>query len=162
MYQATCPFCEPKVQEAKFAESKNFIAIYNISPILPGHSLIIPKRHIASLMALDDSELCEMMIFSKNIVKILLRAFGVNAFNWTIQEGEEAGQTISHLHLHLIPRKQGDLPQPGDWYPRLRESQSNVIDSEERQRLLPQEMRRVVDKIKATAREINPSILLPK
>jgi bis(5'-adenosyl)-triphosphatase len=103
-----------------------------------------------------------MMVFSKDIVKILLKTFGVKAFNWTIQEGEEAGQTISHLHLHLIPRKQGDLPQPGDWYPRLRESQSNVIDSEERQRLSPQEMRRVVDKIKAIAKEINPALLLPK
>ena len=62
---SSCPFCGTNIRETVFAESKNFCAIYNIAPILPGHSLIIPKRHLESLMDLSDSELCEMMIFGR-------------------------------------------------------------------------------------------------
>lgn len=146
-----CPFCGTNIDESVFAESENFCAIYNIAPILPGHSLIIPKRHLGSLMDLSDSELCEMMIFGRDVVRILLRAFDSAAFNWTIQEGEEAGQTVQHLHMHLIPRESNDLPQPGDWYPLLRKSQLEVIDSDSRPRLTPHEMQEVVARIRQVA-----------
>lgn len=148
-----CPFCNSEVSDATFAESENFRAIYNIAPILPGHSLIIPKWHIQSLMYLSDNELCEMMIFGRNVVAKLLAAFKAQAFNWTIQEGEEAGQTVPHLHLHLhlIPRKTKDLPQPGDWYPLLQNNINNhvdVIDSETRLRLTPEEIKKIVSHLK--------------
>lgn len=149
-----CPFCYPNVEESKFAETDNFVAIYNVAPILPGHSLVIPKWHLESLMELTNTELCEMTIFSRDAVKILLETFGVGAFNWTIQEGEAAGQTVFHLHLHLIPRESDDLPQPGDWYPLLRKSQTENIDSESRPRLTPNEMRKVVMKIRGTASKL--------
>lgn len=149
-----CPFCSPGVEEISFAESDRFRAIYNAAPILPGHSLVIPKRHLHSLMQLTDSELCEMMVFSRATVRILLEVFGDGAFNWTLQEGEAAGQTVPHLHLHLIPRESNDLPHPGDWYPLLRESQSEIIDSESRPRLTSEEMRTVVAKIRETAGKI--------
>lgn len=135
-----CPFCLPKACENAFAESENFLALYNIAPILPGHSLVVPKRHVSSLMDLDEDELCEFTCFGREMVRVLMEAFGVDSFNWTIQEREEAGQTIEHLHLHLLPRTPGDLPEPGDWYPRLRAQQSQVIDSDKRQRLTRAEM----------------------
>ena len=143
-----CPFCNPNREEIKFNESENFLAIYNIAPILPGHSLIIPKRHVESLMGLSNNEVCEMMLFSRDTVKILLEVFVVSGFNWTIQEGEEAGQTVPHFHLHLIPRKPNDLPKPGDWYPLMRESESNIIDSSARPRLSAEEMRSIVSRIR--------------
>jgi bis(5'-adenosyl)-triphosphatase len=146
-----CPFCDPNIEETKFLESDNFLAIYNIAPILPGHSLIIPKEHLQSIMELSHSELCEMMVFSRDTVQVLLKAFGADAFNWTIQEGEEAGQTISHLHLHLIPRTPKDLASPGDWYPLLRKSESKAIDSDARPRLSSIEMRETVEKIRKIA-----------
>lgn len=151
---SNCPFCSVNVNETVFTESENFRAIYNIAPILPGHSLIISKRHLQSLMDLSDSELCEMMTFGRDVVRILLRAFDTSAFNWTVQEGEEAGQTIPHLHMHLIPRERNDLPQPGDWYPLLRKSQSEVIDSDSRPRLTPHEMKEIVNRIKQVAMEL--------
>ena len=151
---SSCPFCSTNIRETVFAESENFRAIYNIAPILPGHSLIIPKHHLQSLMDLSESELCEMMIFGRNVVRILLSAFGVAAFNWTIQEGEEAGQTVPHLHMHLIPRESNDLPRPGDWYPLLRESQSAVIDSDSRPQLTPHEMKEVVTRIRHVAKKL--------
>jgi bis(5'-adenosyl)-triphosphatase len=150
-----CPFCESNVQDYKFAESESFLAIYNIAPILPGHSLIIPRWHIQSLMELSDIEFCEMTTFSRIVVKILLKTFGARAFNWTIQEGEGAGQTVPHLHLHLIPREDNDLPNPGDWYPLLRKSETEIIDSESRPRLTPDEIKGVVEKIRATANKLH-------
>ncbi|GFO82751.1 MAG: hypothetical protein A49_23780 [Methyloceanibacter sp.] len=74
--------------------------------------------------------------------------FGTSAFNWTIQEGAAAGQTIRHLHMHLIPRKAGDLPHPGDWYPRLTESENGLIDSSRRQQLTREQLREIARRIK--------------
>lgn len=143
-----CPFCSEKILHTKFDESNKFIAIYNIAPILPGHSLIIPKKHVESLLDLTEEDLYEMVSFSRNVVKALLMAFNVNAFNWTIQEGEEAGQTVSHLHLHLIPRQMNDLPRPSDWYPLLRKSEANIIDSKSRKLLTSVEIKTIIGQIR--------------
>ena len=148
-----CPFCREEVQADHFAGSDNFLALYNLAPILPGHSLVIPRRHILSLMDLDDRELCELTLFSRDVVKILQKAFGSRAFDWTIQEGLEAGQTIPHLHLHIIPRVQGDLPQPGDWYPLLEQSEAEIIDSEARPKLTEDEMRAIVRRLREIRNE---------
>lgn len=146
--ETTCPFCDIGVNSSLFAESDNFRALYNIVPILPGHSLIIPKKHITSVMEFTDSELSELMVFSRNVLTILIKVFKAEAFNWTIQEGAQAGQTISHLHLHLIPRKRNDLSNPGNWYPELLRSESERIESEPRRRLTEDETRDVVLRIK--------------
>lgn len=143
-----CPFCDTSSADDTFAESPHFRAIYNLAPILPGHSLVVPKRHVHSFLSLTDDEAMEMTLFSRRVVSILLRVFAAESFNWTIQEGEEAGQTVPHMHLHLIPRLPQDLPQPGDWYPRLRESQSEAIDSRNRRRLSKSERYEVVSRIR--------------
>jgi bis(5'-adenosyl)-triphosphatase len=143
-----CIFCQEKVQENYFLESENFLAIYNLAPILPGHSMVIPKKHHQSLMELSEAELCEMTIFARKTVKLLMKAFSVTAFNWTIQEGVEAGQTVPHLHLHLIPRAEKDLPQPGDWYPLLKASEEEDIDSEARPRHSYEEIAQIVEKLR--------------
>lgn len=151
-----CAFCHPHVQENHFARSENFLAVYNIAPILPGHSLIIPKWHVLSLMALSEQELCEMMLFSRKVVQVLMNVFGHTGFDWTIQEGIEAGQTIPHLHLHVIPRAQNDLPQPGDWYPRLKQSELEIIDSSARPKLSFDELQTIAAKLKEAAKEVFP------
>jgi len=115
-----CPFDdESYLQRVVFAQSDGFIAIYNISPITPGHSLIIPRRHVESLYHLTESECVDFVTFARRVTKLLLRVFSSDAFDWTIQEGEPAGQSITHLHLHVIPRIEGDLESPGAWYPKL-------------------------------------------
>jgi bis(5'-adenosyl)-triphosphatase len=150
-YKADCPFCNINTDKTEFAESEHFRAIYNIAPILPGHSLIIPKSHVTSLLDLDEADISEMVSFSLQCVKMLQKAFNATGFNWTIQEGEEAGQTVRHLHLHLIPRKRNDLPHPGDWYPKLLQSESELIDSEERHKLSEEQVSVVVTMIKKVA-----------
>lgn len=149
-----CVFCRKDVYELSFAASENFLSLYNLAPILPGHSLIIPKRHVLSLMELTEQELCELMVFSRDVVRVLMKAFGSTAFNWTIQEGIEAGQTVPHLHLHLVPRKEKDLPQPGDWYPFLEQSETDLMDSDIRAKFSLDEMKMIATKLKETAQEV--------
>lgn len=147
--QEHCPFCEPNTNNSTFMESNLFRALYNKAPILPGHSLVVPKRHITSIMDLNDVEACEIIGFSRDVVKMLMKAFQASGFDWTIQEGIDAGQTVEHLHLHLIPRKHNDLTSPGDWYPMLVESEkSGIIDSESRSQLTPDEMESIVNHLK--------------
>jgi bis(5'-adenosyl)-triphosphatase len=146
-----CPFCNTHVLDAEFAESENFRAIYNRAPILAGHSLVIPKRHVTSLMDLNELELCEFVAFGRKSLKILLRAFDARSFDWSIQEGKEAGQTVPHLHLHLIPRKPNDLARPGDWYSELCKSQPGILDSESRAKLTPDQMKEAVTNLRKIA-----------
>ncbi len=150
----SCVFCQKKIQENHFFASENFLAIYNIAPILPGHSMVIPKLHHQSITELSDPELCEMTLFARKTVNLLMKTFGAKAFNWTIQEGEEAGQTVPHLHLHLIPRVEKDLPHPGDWYPLLKESEAKIIDSDVRSRFSYDEIVQVVERIRSVAKEM--------
>jgi bis(5'-adenosyl)-triphosphatase len=144
-----CPFCDASRERSTFAERGEFLAIYNIAPILPGHSLIIPRWHVSSLLDLSDAEIAEMVRFSRDVVRNLMIIFGATGFNWTVQEGEESGQTVPHLHLHLIPRSSGDLPSPGAWYPELIKSESDHIDSQDRFRLTQDQLATVADRIRS-------------
>jgi bis(5'-adenosyl)-triphosphatase len=144
-----CAFCKPDIEAAAFAEQGDFRAIYNQSPILPGHSLVVPIWHVPSLLDLTSAELSQMVEFSRRVVGNLVRIFKAEGFNWTIQEGAVAGQTVPHLHIHLIPRKDGDLPNPGEWYPRLLKSEVKIIDSDERPRYSAEEVRRIAEYIRA-------------
>jgi bis(5'-adenosyl)-triphosphatase len=139
-----CPFCKSSIKQVAFVESENFLAIYNRSPILPGHSLIIPRDHYQRLLDVPPILLAEMMEFSTRAVRILMMAFKAEAFDWTIQDGAAAGQTVPHLHLHLIPRLPNDLSNPGDWFIELEKSN---IDSGQRRKLTMEEMIEIVEYI---------------
>lgn len=132
-------------------ESENFLAIYNIAPVLPGHSLIIPKNHITSFILLDKEQLTEFLETTRHAVRILLKAFNTDAFDLSVQEKPEAGQTIEHLHLHIVPRIKGDKPNPGDWYPVIHKNDQMIIDNEGRKRLPDEDIRTIVEKLKGVA-----------
>ncbi len=143
-----CPFCRSGIRDLSFFENKDFIAIYNVAPIVPGHALVFPKKHITSLLDLADKDLFEFIKFSRSVIKILSKAFNTGAFNWTLQEKEEAGQSIAHMHIHIIPRKPEDLPHPGDWYPKLKYNINNILDSHKRERLSREQLKVIVEKLK--------------
>lgn len=144
-----CPFCSAVDNDLWFCESENFVAIYNIAPILPGHSMIIPKNHYSNVLDMDNDKLSEMMIFSREVINILTIAFKAESYNWTIQDGEPAGQTVDHVHMHIIPRTEGDLPDPGDWYPLLQKSTTDNIDSSLRAKFNNQEYQNIINHLKA-------------
>lgn len=149
MRMESCPFCALEVKDISFLENENFLAIYNIAPIVPGHSLIIPKEHIVSLFELNEQQLKEFLVLAQKAARILSIAFDTISFNWSIQERAYAGQSVPHLHMHVIPRTDGDLPKPGDWYPELEKNfYSSHIDSNERPKYTREQMIQIVKELR--------------
>ena len=130
-----CIFCTRAIVEKSFYSTADFSALYNIAPILPGHTLIIPNRHYQSLTELPETELGNMMIFARKITAVLKAVYTCDGFDWTIQDGISAGQTIPHLHLHIIPRKPFDLPESNEWYSKIPENETQLLDSRQRVRM---------------------------
>ncbi len=144
-----CVFCNEEIERNQFYESENFRVIYNIAPILPGHTLIIPKTHYSSFLELSRELREELINLSHKVAEILLKIFKCGGFDLTLQDGEVAGQTVLHLHLHLIPRKEGDLDSPGEWYPEMRASfPFQEHDSSDRNLLERGEMEMIVSHLR--------------
>jgi bis(5'-adenosyl)-triphosphatase len=130
-----CPFCGDQAAESSFALEGGILAIYNISPLLPGHSLIVPEHHAGSLFDLSEDEISRFFAFARKVTHFLMQVYNAEAFDWSLQEGEIAGQSVEHLHLHIIPRTSGDLPEGVEWYSLLYGQQSQGLDNPERVRL---------------------------
>jgi bis(5'-adenosyl)-triphosphatase len=143
-----CPFCFTLPLPGTILESRYFVAICNIAPILPGHTLIIPRKHTESLFSLTEEELTDLIFFTRKVAALLLKAFNTRDYNLSLQEGDSAGQTISHLHWHILPRIAGDLPEPGGWYELLYPSEQVSLDSPERQKLNPAELNNLASLIR--------------
>jgi len=150
-----CHFCRKEILEKSFCTTSRFSAFYNIAPILPGHSLIIPNAHNQSLFELSDDELSEMMVFARKVTSVLKTVFNCNGFDWTIQDGVSAGQTIPHLHLHIIPRKPLDMPESNEWYSKIPQSEEGILDSENRARLNEKEYNEITAMLKDRCASIN-------
>lgn len=88
------------------------VAIRDGFPVSKGHTLIIPKRHIASLFELTAEEQTALFDLLGLARKQLLDEIEPDGFNIGINDGTAAGQTVMHLHIHLIPRYAGDQPDP--------------------------------------------------
>jgi bis(5'-adenosyl)-triphosphatase len=144
-----CPFCLPEILNSVFAKSENYYAIYNIAPVFPGHSLIIPKEHIVSILDLSESQLIEMTLFAGKVTRLLLRVFKTEGFNWSIQSSESAGQTIEHVHFHIVPRTKGDLKIPGNWYPKIQNNDSEILDSMFREKLDLSQMDKIISHLRS-------------
>jgi len=146
-----CPFCHPDVRDYAFYENRGYLAIINIAPVLPGHSLVIPELHRASLTVLNTDEMCAFMETARKATIILMKAFDTDAFDWSVQEKAEAGQSIEHLHLHIVPRLKNDLDKPGDWYPLVHVNDEELIDGFNRRRLSLQEKEIIVGRLRKVA-----------
>ena len=97
----------------KFDENEFFFALRDGYPVTPLHTLIVPQRHIISYFELNPSERQNLFPFlerQKN--KILTEDSTVTAFNIGINDGPDAGRSVHHLHIHLIPRRPGDVENP--------------------------------------------------
>ena len=106
-----CIFCNlPKKRIIR--ESKYFIVTRDIYPISENHTLIISKRHIRFFEDLSLNERQELIELIFSIQQNLKKKFCYQDFNIGINDGENAGQTIPHFHLHIIPRIQGDVDDP--------------------------------------------------
>ena len=106
-----CPFCTLQ-PEATVAGNALAVAVYDGFPVSPGHALIIPRRHIASLFEATADERGALLDLLAETRGLLLQRFHPDSFNIGINDGPAAGQTVMHLHIHLIPRYGGDTADP--------------------------------------------------
>jgi diadenosine tetraphosphate (Ap4A) HIT family hydrolase len=107
----TCPFCT--LADSRIVASNDFaLVIRDGFPISPGHTLIIPRRHIGSFFELEESERASLLALLDQAKEELEGIFQPDGFNIGINDGAAAGQTVPHLHIHLIPRYLGDRPDP--------------------------------------------------
>lgn len=109
--QLYCPFCNPDITRIILA-NHHAVAINDGYPVSPGHSLIIPKRHIASFFEANREEQSALLDLISEMQELLVKERKPDGFNIGINVGEAAGQTVMHLHIHLIPRYAGDKPDP--------------------------------------------------
>tara|TARA_X000001036_G_scaffold254825_1_gene237224 strand:+ start:9518 stop:9904 length:387 start_codon:yes stop_codon:yes gene_type:complete len=97
----------------KIDENEFFFAIRDGYPVTPLHTLIIPQRHILSFFELDSTEQKHLFPFiEKQRNVILSKDSSVTGFNIGLNDGRDAGRSVDHLHIHLIPRRSGDMPNP--------------------------------------------------
>jgi ATP adenylyltransferase len=107
-----CLFCKVS-QERKIAVNELCYAILNNYPVTEHHTLIIPKRHVSDFFELYDPERNTVhSLMEKQKTEIQKTDKTVTGFNVGINSGEDAGQTIFHCHIHLIPRRKGDVENP--------------------------------------------------
>lgn len=107
-----CPFCNPDVERELIVESATAYAIYDKFPVNDGHALIIPKKHCANYFDLTFKEQSACIFILNKVKEIVGKRFNPDGFNVGININETAGQTVPHVHIHLIPRYKNDVENP--------------------------------------------------
>ena len=111
MKDDNCIFCKlanGEIPTATLYEDEDFRVILDANPASKGHALIIPKEHYANLYELEESLAGKAMILAKKMVAKMTDVLGCDGYNLVQNNGECAGQTVFHFHLHLIPRYKDD------------------------------------------------------
>ncbi len=109
--QPTCPFCAPDQSQIVF-KNDSFYARYDIYPVSPGHILLIPFRHVADFFDLTSSEQQDALNLIWEAKGHLQKSHKPAGYNIGINVGPTAGQTVMHVHVHIIPRYTGDMDHP--------------------------------------------------
>jgi diadenosine tetraphosphate (Ap4A) HIT family hydrolase len=106
-----CPFCAPD-PERVFLEGELVLALWDAFPVTDGHALIIPRRHVGSWFDATEEERGELLRAVHAVRKEIEATRSPDGYNVGMNLGAAAGQTIDHLHLHVIPRFAGDVEDP--------------------------------------------------
>jgi diadenosine tetraphosphate (Ap4A) HIT family hydrolase len=106
-----CPFCGLPPERIWVATDAAAVVLDGF-PVAEGHSLVIPKRHVELLFDLPEEELLRVWSLVGKVRQLLKKNYEPDGFNIGVNEGRAAGQTISHAHIHVIPRRTGDVPDP--------------------------------------------------
>ncbi|XP_031266560.1 bifunctional bis(5'-adenosyl)-triphosphatase/adenylylsulfatase FHIT-like [Pistacia vera] len=91
-------------------------AMVNLRPVVPGHVLIVPKREVKRLVDLTADETSDLWLMAQKVGKQLESYHKASSLTFTIQDGPEAGQTVPHVHIHILPRKSGDFERNDEIY----------------------------------------------
>ncbi len=111
MRDDNCIFCKianGEIPSATIYEDENFRAILDLGPASKGHALLLPKEHYADLFALPDETAEKVLPVARKIVSRMKDVLGCDGYNLVQNNGECAGQTVFHFHMHMIPRYKDD------------------------------------------------------
>lgn len=108
---AACPFCDIPAERILIERDVGW-AIPDLYPLSRGHTLVIPRRHVASIFTLPPAETSALWELVGAVREMLAGELHPDGFNIGLNDGEAAGQTIAHAHVHVVPRYHGDVPDP--------------------------------------------------
>ncbi|HTT12263.1 MAG TPA: HIT family protein [Burkholderiaceae bacterium] len=105
----TCPFCD---RNDAIGGNEHAYMLYDLNPVTPGHLLVVTVRHVADFFATTRVEREAMLQLVDEAKMMLDRTRAPSGYNLGVNVGAAAGQTIMHVHVHVIPRYPGDTPNP--------------------------------------------------
>ena len=111
MSAENCIFCKilaDEIPSAVVYEDDLFRAILDVNPAAKGHVIILPKKHAANLFELPDEEASKILIVARMIARAVMATYHCDGVSILQNNGEASGQTVFHLHVHVIPRFEGD------------------------------------------------------
>ncbi|GAA5996556.1 hypothetical protein JCM5350_002193 [Sporobolomyces pararoseus] len=144
-------FASFKIPNQIFYQSPLSLGIVNLKPLVPGHVLIIPKRVVPRFRDLTGEEVTDLFKSVHEISRVIEKEFKAQALNVALQDGPLAGQSVPHVHVHIIPRKAKDFEPLDEMYTAL---DSKDLDAEFRQAYESRQTR--------SERKANESALLEK
>ena len=137
MKDCNCIFCKianGEIPSTTLYEDEEFRVILDLGPATRGHALLLPKNHFANLFELDDETAQKAILVAKKMAGKMKDALGADGFNLVQNNGEAAGQTVFHFHMHLIPRYKNDnagiLWEPGETTPEDMAEVKRLVDGE--------------------------------
>ena len=137
MKDCNCIFCKianGEIPSTTRYEDEDFRVILDLGPATRGHALLLPKNHFANLFELDDETAQKAILVAKKMAGKMKAALGADGFNLVQNNGEAAGQTVFHFHMHLIPRYENDnagiLWEPGETTPEDMAEVKRLVDGE--------------------------------
>ena len=119
MKEENCIFCKianGEIPAATLYEDDLFRVILDLGPASKGHALILPKNHFADLLALDEETSAKVLAVAAKVGAAMKKSLHCDGFNLVQNNGEAAGQTVFHFHMHIIPRYEGG-PRMVSWEP---------------------------------------------
>jgi len=105
--------------EQIFLETSSSFALVNLKPVVPGHVLVCPRRVAQKFTDLTDAEIADLWQTVAIVQRALERAHATTSSTLAIQDGPLAGQTVPHVHVHVLPRREGDFSRNDDVYDAL-------------------------------------------
>lgn len=111
MNMENCIFCKianGEIPAATLYEDEDFRVILDLGPASKGHALILPKTHAANIYEMSDELAAKAMVLAKKMATVMTETLKCDGFNIVQNNGEPAGQTVFHFHMHLIPRYKND------------------------------------------------------
>lgn len=103
-----CKIAKGEIPSKTLYEDENFRVILDLGPVARGHALILPKKHAANLFELPEETAAAAFVLAKKMAGIMREKLKCDGLNLLQNNGETAGQTVNHFHIHVIPRYQED------------------------------------------------------